>query len=364
MTAKLTSRFEYLDVLRGIAVLAVCFMHITGYIYGTYGNNHSLSPMIDFFVINSVDWGRFGVVLFFLISGFIIPNSLKPGSSLGRFFVSRVFRLYPVYWVVLGVIFLTAPYLQQSQADYSGFEVLANFTMMPNLFGIGGMSGVFWSLFIEILFYFACAVLFKLNWLDKPIVIAIIAIGLNLTTPIPIILNEYLGLNIPVKYVLFHLSFLFAGNLFRLALVNQDKLAFKLSLLFTSLLLITIPISTGSIFSVSDATQKGFVLSTPPPIIYAYVLALGLFISTVHFKNLNNKFMIKIGQISYSLYLYHMTCFVLVMKVISPSTSMGFVFYFLFSAILAYLVANYAYRYIEYPAVNLGRKVIERLKYA
>ena len=115
LNANFSNRYEYLDVLRGIAVIAVCFMHVTGYIYRTYGNNHPLSPMLDFFVVSSVDWGRFGVVLFFLISGFIIPNSLKPGSSLGRFFVSRMFRLYPVFWVVLGVIFFTAPYLHQSR---------------------------------------------------------------------------------------------------------------------------------------------------------------------------------------------------------------------------------------------------------
>jgi peptidoglycan/LPS O-acetylase OafA/YrhL len=364
LTAKVADRFEYLDVLRGIAVLAVCFMHITGYVYRTYGSSHPLSPMIDLIVVNSVDWGRFGVVLFFLISGFIIPNSLKPGSSLSRFFVSRIFRLYPVYWVVLGVIFFTAPFLHQSQASYSNFEVIANITMMPNLFGVGGMSGVFWSLFIELLFYFSCAALFKLNWLDKPIVIAIAAIGLNLTAPIPIILNEYFGSNLPVRYLLYHLSFLFAGNLFRLALVNKDKLAFKFSILFLLILMITIPVSAGSFFNVLEAKKKGFVLFTAPPIIYAYVLAVGLFVSAIYFKNFKNKFLIKLGQISYSLYLYHMTCFALVMKFISTNTTEGFLLYFLLSTILAYAVAYYAYIYIEYPAINLGRKVIKRLKYA
>lgn len=131
-------------------------MHVTGYVYHTYGNNHPLSTMIDFFVANSVDWGRFGVVLFFLISGFIIPNSLKPGSSLSRFFISRVFRLYPVYWVVLGVIFFSAPYLHQSQTSYSSFEVLANVTMMPNLFGAGGMSDVFCNYSLRYFLFCMC----------------------------------------------------------------------------------------------------------------------------------------------------------------------------------------------------------------
>lgn len=82
--------------------------------------------------------------------------------------------------------------------------------------------------------------------------------------------------------------------------MNQDKLAFKLGLLFIALLAITIPIFTGRLFSVLDATQRGFVIFTLPSIIYAFVLAVGLFVSAFHFKNLNNKFMVKLGQISYS----------------------------------------------------------------
>ena len=59
----------FLDLIRGIAALAVFFQHA----------GEGLWPE---FAIFSHDWfnvGKFGVVIFFLTSGFVIPLSLEPG---------------------------------------------------------------------------------------------------------------------------------------------------------------------------------------------------------------------------------------------------------------------------------------------
>ncbi|HYN53306.1 MAG TPA: acyltransferase, partial [Methylotenera sp.] len=285
MTTKEKNRFDYLDVLRGIAVLAVCIQHIFGYIYDAYSTNHPLHSYLKFIVAESVDWGRFGVVLFFLVSGFIIPNSLKPGSSLRKFFVSRIFRLYPAYWAILVLIFISAPYLSDLHSTYSYTQFFANSTMVPKLFGSNEMSGVFWTLFIEILFYMCCAVLFHFSWLDKTKVIGFIALGLNLITPTAIILNKYYQLGIPVQFVLYHLSFLFAGNLLRLTFVKKDKVAMYLSTIFIMLTMLTVPITTGMLFIVQEASEKGFVMFRPESVVYAYFMAITLFIYAIYYKS-------------------------------------------------------------------------------
>ena len=46
-------------------------------------------------LVQNVSLGRFGVALFFLISGFIVPFSIGGERPLFQFAVSRVFRLYP-----------------------------------------------------------------------------------------------------------------------------------------------------------------------------------------------------------------------------------------------------------------------------
>src|SRR5437868_796900 len=81
----------FLDALRGIAVGLVVVQHI----------GQLTSPR---FRDLSTDWaqlGQMGVMVFFLCSGFIIPATLERNDSLATFWVSRFFRLYPLYWLSL-----------------------------------------------------------------------------------------------------------------------------------------------------------------------------------------------------------------------------------------------------------------------
>src|SRR5262245_13907930 len=48
--------------------------------------------------------GYAGVCLFFLVSGYIIPASLERRGSLRGFWIGRLFRLYPLFAVVLGLL--------------------------------------------------------------------------------------------------------------------------------------------------------------------------------------------------------------------------------------------------------------------
>ncbi|PHY05837.1 MAG: hypothetical protein CK528_11895 [Alcaligenaceae bacterium] len=92
----------------------------------------------------AVDTGRIGVILFFAISGFVIPSSLRAvgnqtASDLLRvFFIRRVFRLYPAYWVsvvaaaLLG-LFLMTPFSLQT--------MLLNLTMIQSVFGTPDVLG-------------------------------------------------------------------------------------------------------------------------------------------------------------------------------------------------------------------------------
>ena len=93
-------RFEFLDALRGIAAMALVLQHSAEFIWPAYLK----------FSIEVVRPGEFGVVLFFLVSGFIIPASIEKYASLGRFWVGRFFRLFPLYWAcVLAALLLHSP---------------------------------------------------------------------------------------------------------------------------------------------------------------------------------------------------------------------------------------------------------------
>jgi peptidoglycan/LPS O-acetylase OafA/YrhL len=51
-----------------------------------------------------VDPGQYGVFVFFLVSGYIVPASLEHTGSMRSFCVSRVFRLYPLYLFAVGAM--------------------------------------------------------------------------------------------------------------------------------------------------------------------------------------------------------------------------------------------------------------------
>lgn len=355
-------RLEYLDAMRGAAAIAVFIQHLLGYIYKTNDTSQPLYTLIDIFIFETIDLGRFGVVLFFLISGFIIPQSLNIKSSLTQFFIGRVFRLYPAYWLTCILIFIVSPYLTGGGHVYEWSQLVANLTMVPKILHQQEMSGVFWTLFIEVLFYFSCVMLFILNWLEKPIYIACIAILFNLSTPLAILSNKFLLTDFPIQFVLFHLSFLFFGSLLRLAITKKIEIAKNLSYVVLCLLCFTIPITTGTLFSVQAAIDKQFVIHSPIAVVVAYFSALSMFIVVISFKSKFSQVLIKLGHISYSLYLLHMLCLSIVATFIVTKSFYDSIVFIVLSTIFSILIAQLSYRYIEMPGVVWGKQIAKYTK--
>ena len=84
-----------LDLLRGLAAVAVCYFHFT------HGNPDFLSP--GNFLYISGRYGFLGVDVFFVISGFVIPYAMYRGNyhlrDFGRFLTKRVVRIEPPYLI-------------------------------------------------------------------------------------------------------------------------------------------------------------------------------------------------------------------------------------------------------------------------
>jgi peptidoglycan/LPS O-acetylase OafA/YrhL len=99
--------------------------------------------------------GRLGVRFFFVISGFLITWLLLSESaahpagtvSLRHFYIRRVLRIFPIYFVYLVVIALVTPFHQSAVAW------IGNLTFTTNIFLVGGLTAHLWSLAIEEQFY-------------------------------------------------------------------------------------------------------------------------------------------------------------------------------------------------------------------
>lgn len=108
-------RYDSLDMWRGIACLAVIVFHATNY---SPPDAHATGfEAIAVSLMYGCRWLWAGVPMFFVISGYCIAAAVdssrrKPGAS-PRFFIRRFFRIYPPYWVWLGISFLSVSICEQ-----------------------------------------------------------------------------------------------------------------------------------------------------------------------------------------------------------------------------------------------------------
>ncbi|HUD90194.1 acyltransferase [Sphingobium sp.] len=146
-------RLTELDALRGIGALCVLIFH-----YST--RFHELFPQAAH-VPFSFPGGNYRVLLFFTISGFAIFFTLDRIGSVADFFINRFARLYPAYLVAM-MLTLSIEYLAQATQLLVGpFAILANLTMLQGFAFIPEVDGAYWTLNIEIAFYFCMIALWR-----------------------------------------------------------------------------------------------------------------------------------------------------------------------------------------------------------
>ena len=148
MTAVNSNRFYYpaLDGLRGVAILLVIIYH-------------------NFNFINQSQFGWLGVDLFFVLSGFLITTILlnDAGSPhfLKNFFIRRILRIFPLYFLCLIIFLILFPFLGLYKKELSFFianqwwlwTYLQNWLYSLFLTDDAKMLTHLWSLAVEEQFY-------------------------------------------------------------------------------------------------------------------------------------------------------------------------------------------------------------------
>jgi peptidoglycan/LPS O-acetylase OafA/YrhL len=379
-------RIEWIDCLRGLAAVAVMILHFYHQIliailpsifvmdsswknhpqnlleetlnyYNAYAPNSSLLT-ISHFIFSYFDLGKVGVLVFFLISGFVIPYSIskKHRQPIKCFAVSRFFRLYPIYWFSLFIIGLVIiPFFTPDEADWKLY--LLNLTMFQKFFLQEDINGVAWTLQLELIFYFSCAFLFWTNLLKNRItIIFILAIFISSALGGAIVAKLF-SIDLPLGLPL-GLSYMWLGYCSRAIFLKTNNLLSRKSAWL--IIAISLPIILLSCYLGYD-DAGGRYMNT-------YSIALIIYVTTGLVFKPASGILQWLGRISYSLYLLHGTVaflfldfFIRTLLPQPPSDTLDIMVPLFATACASIIVAHLTYRYIESPSIQLGRRVIKRI---
>jgi peptidoglycan/LPS O-acetylase OafA/YrhL len=340
-------RLRFLDGLRGLATLAVFFQHFAEFLLSkpAWENSQPLKNL----VFNYFNWGRFGVVLFFLLSGYLISLSLNEKTGLARFAVRRFFRLYPAFWLSVGAAIICNFLYYNKIPTFT--QVLANLSMLPSFMGEASLLGLYWTLMIELIFYSLCGCLFFFRpaLLKSPDFMFLAIVLCCTLTLIPITLAKVGQFSLPIQYLSLHLSMLLLGNFFKIC-HDKPGINFKLYL-SASLCLISVAVASGFFWPISSS----FNHSGGNGVFFADILAIFVFQTALRTGSFHMPtWLLKCGDWSYSIYLFHWPI-ILFSAIILPSDEWYLVL--VLSLASTILFSRIIFVYLESPFIALGRRV-------
>jgi peptidoglycan/LPS O-acetylase OafA/YrhL len=348
------SRVSLLDSFRFLAILMVIFYHY----YSRWTMPISKLKLYDYdYSFDIFKYGYLGVEFFFIISGFVIYFTLTKTQSKLIFLKKRFIRLFPTMLLCSVLTFLFFLFFDENLLfpnSHNIKNVIFSCTFLsPNLaeqfgFNLVYIDGSYWSLWVEIQFYFiSCFIyfinpkkfLFHFGLISIFLFFGHIALNSNLGSELIItnfsnefyefILNFCRILNLS-EYVLWFLMGMIFYELF------QNKKKYKLLIL---------------LFFV--VTIQFFFLKYLPIILISSFFII-LFLLMIYKPNwiafLNNKFFIKIGVVSYSLYLIHQNIGVLIINKMSDLIKTDYMI--LIPLVIIVLLINFSFfifKYFEKP---------------
>jgi peptidoglycan/LPS O-acetylase OafA/YrhL len=184
------ARVEFANSLRGVAAISVVFYHyaifwlaapaqralanvepipinashLPGYVAWLYRfpDARMLQGANWLHHLPQLDWGAFGVALFFVISGFVIPLSFDTYDVKG-FLLGRIMRIYPTYiagFTLTVAAMATGGLIYNNPFPFSSRDVFIHYIPgLRDVMGTNVIDPVIWTLEVELKFYVLCCFL-------------------------------------------------------------------------------------------------------------------------------------------------------------------------------------------------------------
>lgn len=343
-TISQSSRILFLDYLRVFAFLSVLVGHK---FYGDLEHLsqkpwlHATARQILQGTLPFFHGGGAGVIVFFLVSGYVISWSLfQKSETCSSFLIKRFFRIYPIY--VLAVV------VQAVVNGGGGGPSLKTLSLFGDFWGTPyALGGVEWTLRLEILFYLLMAIfhfcgLFQLRRKYLPLILFLFLPILSVSSPFP---NQTW---LFVSYTTTYAPFLLLGVMVLLF----EKHVIRVNTLFFFIGLVLVQ------YFYSIAKYQPRWLSTH---FVSYGLALFFLAWKLRGAFLPSPMILVLSHLTYSIYLFHNWLFdifygFLVGQEIRLWQAK------LLALVPLFTVCTLAFYLVERPAIRLGSRLLRIMK--
>jgi len=353
-------RVYSLDSLRAVAALTVLLGHIELVKSNLGLPSLSHIPFYD-------QAGHNGVLLFFVISGYIITRllldeQLRTGDvSIRRFYMRRILRIWPLYFFILISTMLIYSYKPGWTTGILCFTILAN---VAHALDQGWLvSPQIWSIGAEEQFYLFWPSLVK--YLKKHLALVLILVITGYTT-LPYLLRFILDFSgwANAKNLRF-IDVFFYGTKFNLLAMggllaycqHQD---YRFLLWFHqgrfSLIFVILPFALW--FS---GWHPPYLADVVLGILFAMMLAN---VTVNHYPAFNNKVMDYLGKVSYGIYMFHWVVITFLVTMLSAQLKINYIPWnaalCILSVLFTVLIASVSYYTMESYFLYLKRKFESR----
>ena len=348
--------FPNLNGLRFIAAFFVFIHHIEQFKYlyniDNFWNDYPFIKLI----------GKLGVVLFFVLSGFLITylllaeEKLNSQINIKKFYIRRILRIWPLYFLILfsglfiipNLNFLVTPFFNQDIFNNDPFNVILVFLFfLPNLayaiFGLIPYVSHTWSIGTEEQFYLIWPVLLKFTKNKLRIIVLVIIFYLTFKFLLYTNFLNFISFkNIILEFWLsFNIDCMAIGGLFSYLLFNKSKLLSfflnKISFYFILILL--------CLFLISGVNFLFFHYEV-------YAILFGVIILNLSSNNyfsriLENNVFNFLGKISYGIYMYHPFAIILTINIFIYFNFINNLVIFFLSFLITLILSGFSFFYFE-----------------
>jgi peptidoglycan/LPS O-acetylase OafA/YrhL len=343
----------FLNILRGPAALLVMWDHFTGTWPEKMKVHWFISEIVREYINTPLviiqDFGFMGVVVFFLISGYLITHVAQREDRF-VFVVKRFFRIYPplFFSIVLIVIFGFFKGVYYKAWDVVFAATLFNYLNVPQ----NPVNGAAWTLIIEVLFYILVCLF--MTPIKKMAVLGSLLISTSCL--IAILSSRNLGDN----YFLFAVNMSFVPYLLMgqlLYYVHNKRISFGTFALLTMFNYFIIMKGIISIHSNFYQPSNSYGVT----FVYSYFIFTIAMISNEWLReNIVVRCLSYFSKISYSLYMIHATIGFFLLDILMPR--IGYSLALLVTVFTFIFCSHWVYYLIEKPSQEFGIKFIRIVK--